>query len=115
MKCVICKHGETELSTTTMTLERGGAVVAFKEVPAQVCTNCGEAYVDEEISAKLLEDQHRWTGSKRARALLDNWNEARAKFVKVFPNEYKRALGDMAAAEAKPVAAAKPKKAVVKS
>ena len=54
MKCVICKHGETELSTTTMTLERRGAVVAFKEVPAQVCTNCGEAYVDEEISAKLL-------------------------------------------------------------
>lgn len=54
MKCVICKHGETELSTTTMTLEHGGAVVAFKEVPAQVCTNCGEAYVDEEISAKLL-------------------------------------------------------------
>ena len=54
MKCVICKHGETELSTTTLTLEREGAVVAFKEVPAQVCTNCGEAYVDEEISAKLL-------------------------------------------------------------
>ena len=54
MKCVICKHGETELSTTTLTLELEGAVVAFKEVPAQVCTNCGEAYVDEEISAKLL-------------------------------------------------------------
>jgi YgiT-type zinc finger domain-containing protein len=53
LKCVICKHGETELSTTTLTLEREGAVVAFKEVPAQVCTNCGEAYVDEEISAKL--------------------------------------------------------------
>ncbi|MCX7271583.1 MAG: glutamate synthase-related protein, partial [Burkholderiales bacterium] len=70
---------------------------------------------DEAQLKKLLEDQHRWTGSKRARALLDNWNEARAKFVKVFPNEYKRALGDMAAAEAKPVAAAKPKKAAVKS
>ena len=54
MKCVICKHGDTELSTTTLTLERGGSVVAFKEVPAQVCTNCGEAYVDEEISVKLL-------------------------------------------------------------
>ena len=46
MKCVICKHGETEPSTTTLTLEREGAVVAFKEVPAHVCTNCGEAYVD---------------------------------------------------------------------
>jgi YgiT-type zinc finger domain-containing protein len=51
---VICKHGDTELSTTTMTLERDGAVVAFKDVPAQVCRNCGEAYVAEEISAKLL-------------------------------------------------------------
>ena len=69
---------------------------------------------DEAQLKKLLEDHHRWTGSKRARALLDNWNEARAKFVKVFPNEYKRALGDMAAAEAKP-AAAKAKKAAVKS
>jgi len=69
---------------------------------------------DEAQLKKLLEDHHRWTGSKRARALLDNWNEARAKFVKVFPNEYKRALGDMAAADTKP-AAAKAKKAVVKS
>ena len=54
MKCVICKHGDTESSTTTLTLEREGAVVVFKEVPAQVCTNCGEAYVDETISEKLL-------------------------------------------------------------
>jgi glutamate synthase (NADPH/NADH) large chain/glutamate synthase (ferredoxin) len=70
---------------------------------------------DEAQLKKLLEDHHRWTGSKRARALLDNWSEARAKFVKVFPNEYKRALGDMAAAESKPAAATKPKKAAVKS
>jgi glutamate synthase (NADPH/NADH) large chain/glutamate synthase (ferredoxin) len=69
---------------------------------------------DEAQLKKLLEDHHRWTGSKRARALLDNWNEARAKFVKVFPNEYKRALGDMSAADAKP-AAAKAKKTAVKS
>ena len=48
-----------------------------------------------------------------ARALLDDWAQARAKFVKVFPNEYKRALGELAAASAeKP---AKAKKATVKS
>ena len=29
-----------------------------------------------------------------ARELLDNWSEARQKFVKVFPNEYKRALSE---------------------
>ena len=71
---------------------------------------------DEAQLKKLLEEHHRWTGSKRARALLGNWNEARSKFVKVFPNEYKRALGDMAAAtEVKAVAAAKAVKSAVKS
>jgi glutamate synthase (NADPH/NADH) large chain/glutamate synthase (ferredoxin) len=50
---------------------------------------------DEAQLRKLLEDHNRWTGSKRARELLDNWAEARGKFVKVFPNEYKRALGEI--------------------
>jgi glutamate synthase (NADPH/NADH) large chain/glutamate synthase (ferredoxin) len=27
--------------------------------------------------------------------LLDEWDSARLKFVKVFPNEYKRALGEI--------------------
>ena len=50
---------------------------------------------DEALLRKLLEDHHRWTGSKRARELLDDWAQARGKFVKVFPNEYKRALGEI--------------------
>lgn len=47
---------------------------------------------DEELLKRLLQDHNRWTGSKRARELLDNWSESRLKFVKVFPNEYKKAL-----------------------
>jgi glutamate synthase (NADPH/NADH) large chain/glutamate synthase (ferredoxin) len=50
---------------------------------------------DEVQLKKLLEEHNRWTGSKRARELLDNWDISRQKFVKVFPNEYKRALGEM--------------------
>jgi glutamate synthase (NADPH/NADH) large chain/glutamate synthase (ferredoxin) len=50
---------------------------------------------DEAQLKKLLEEHHRWTGSKRARDLLDNWAVARTKFVKVFPNEYKRALAEI--------------------
>ena len=50
---------------------------------------------DETLIRKLLEDHNRWTGSKRARELLDDWAVARTKFVKVFPNEYKRALAEM--------------------
>ena len=49
---------------------------------------------DEVLLKRLLQDHNRWTGSKRARELLDNWGESRLKFVKVFPNEYKRALAE---------------------
>jgi glutamate synthase (NADPH/NADH) large chain/glutamate synthase (ferredoxin) len=50
---------------------------------------------DEEQLRQLIEDHHRWTGSIRARELLDHWAQARARFVKVFPSEYKRALGEI--------------------
>ncbi|MFH1911437.1 MAG: YgiT-type zinc finger protein, partial [Pseudomonadota bacterium] len=36
MKCVICKHAETKLGTTTVTLERDGLTYVIKQVPAQV-------------------------------------------------------------------------------
>ncbi|QHE87992.1 glutamate synthase-related protein [Hydrogenophaga sp. BPS33] len=55
---------------------------------------------DEAQLKKLLEDHNRWTGSKRARELLDTWAQSRGKFVKVFPNEYKRALGEINARKA---------------
>ena len=51
---------------------------------------------DEVQLKQLLQDHNRWTGSKRARELLDTWDVARTRFVKVFPNEYKRALGELA-------------------
>lgn len=50
---------------------------------------------DELLLRKLIEDHHRWTGSLRAREILDHWAQAREKFVKVYPNEYKRALGEL--------------------
>ncbi len=68
---------------------------------------------DEAQLKKLLADHNRWTGSKRARELLDNWDVARTKFVKVFPLEYKRALGEIHARKmAEPPT--KPAQAVIK-
>lgn len=54
MKCPICKNGETAPGTATITLERGGLTLVVKAVPAQVCDNCGEEYVDEKATAELL-------------------------------------------------------------
>ncbi|RVT53425.1 glutamate synthase-related protein [Rubrivivax albus] len=56
-----------------------------------------QGQADEAVLKKLVEDHHRWTGSLRSRELLDRWAEARQKFVKVFPHEYKRALAERAA------------------
>ncbi len=63
MKCVVCKKGETKGGTTTMTLEKNGATLVFKNVPARVCATCGEAYVEGEITKRLLK-----TADEAARA-----------------------------------------------
>jgi len=54
MKCIICKHGETKQGTTTVTLEKDSSTIVFKEVPAQICDNCGEKYIDEATTKELL-------------------------------------------------------------
>ena len=51
---------------------------------------------DEGILKGFIEKHARYTGSARAKAILDNWADYRTKFVKVFPTEYRRALGEMA-------------------
>jgi YgiT-type zinc finger domain-containing protein len=54
MKCVVCKNGETRPGKTTVTLERGKLTLVFKGVPADVCANCGEAYVSADAGRQLL-------------------------------------------------------------
>jgi YgiT-type zinc finger domain-containing protein len=55
MTCVICKQGETHPGKVTVTLQRGEATVIFKEVPAEVCENCGEYFLSETVSEELLQ------------------------------------------------------------
>ena len=50
---------------------------------------------DEAILRGLIESHFRYTGSFRAREILAAWPKMREKFVKVFPTEYRRALGEM--------------------
>ena len=64
-------------------------------------TRDGERQPDEAILKGLIERHFKHTGSTIARTLLDDWVNARTKFVKVFPTEYKRALGEMFAAASK--------------
>lgn len=54
MKCVMCKSGETSPGKTTITLERDEHTFVLKHVPAEVCANCGEAYLSEDVTAQIL-------------------------------------------------------------
>ncbi len=54
MRCMICKHGETRPGRATLTFTRDGTTLVVKGVPADICANCGEEYVDEATTAELL-------------------------------------------------------------
>lgn len=54
MTCVICKHGETVPGTTTVVLQRGETTVVIKNVPVDTCDNCGEYYLTEDITRRVL-------------------------------------------------------------
>jgi len=54
VKCVVCKHGDARSGTTTVTLTRNGTTLVVQGVPARVCSNCDEEYVDELTTARLL-------------------------------------------------------------
>ncbi len=51
----------------------------------------------------MLERHHLYTGSKRARAILDDWDGSLSRFFKIIPRDYTRALKQL---EAERVAAA---------
>ena len=54
---------------------------------------------DEVLLRGLIESHFRQTGSETAKQLLADWDLARGQFLKVFPHEYRRALGEMHAAK----------------
>ena len=54
MRCVICQHGETQAGFVTVTLERDESIVIIKQVPAEVCDNCGEYYLSDTLTEQVL-------------------------------------------------------------
>ena len=54
-----------------------------------------EGSEDENELKGLIEEFYEATSSTRAREILDDWENMLPKFVKVFPVEYKKALGRM--------------------
>jgi YgiT-type zinc finger domain-containing protein len=56
MNCLICRQAEIVDELTSVMFERGEMRLVVNNVPARVCPSCGEAYVDEEVAVRLLQD-----------------------------------------------------------
>lgn len=56
MKCVICKTGHTHPGKATVTLQRERTVVVVRDVPAEICEDCGEYYLDEATASRVYAD-----------------------------------------------------------
>ena len=56
MKCMVCDQAETAPGLTSVLFERDQLTLVIKNVPAQVCPHCGEAYADETVTASLLRE-----------------------------------------------------------
>jgi len=55
MKCVICKQGQTKPGFATVTLTKDTTTIIIKDVPADICENCGEYYLDENVTDRIQE------------------------------------------------------------
>jgi len=49
-------ESETVDGLTSIAFERGEFRLVIHHVPARICPNCGEAYVDEDVAQHLLRD-----------------------------------------------------------
>jgi glutamate synthase domain-containing protein 2/glutamate synthase domain-containing protein 3 len=54
---------------------------------------------DKDLLHDLIQRHLKWTGSLRAHRILDTWQDAVGRFVKVVPIDYRKALEKMRAAE----------------
>jgi len=50
----MCKNGELEHRTIPMVMDRQGVTVVFQHVPAFICDQCGESYLDSDVTERLL-------------------------------------------------------------
>ena len=49
MTCIACKKGSTQPGTTTVSIDKGATIVVIRDVPAEICSTCGEEYIDAHI------------------------------------------------------------------
>ena len=53
MDCIICKNGTLQEGKDTVTFEKNGHLIIIRDVPGEVCDNCGHFYVDSDAAIEI--------------------------------------------------------------
>lgn len=59
MICSTCKNGHTAPGRTSYVVDRNGRVAVIRDVPAEICGQCGETYFDEKTAQALYDQAER--------------------------------------------------------
>lgn len=51
--CIFCKHQKMERGKTILPIERDNEILLITDIPARICANCGEAYIEEDTSMSV--------------------------------------------------------------
>jgi len=71
MNCLICRQAEIVDGLTSVTFERGEVKLTVNRVPARICPNCGEAYVEEDVAVKLLREAEEMSAAGELDAVIE--------------------------------------------
>ena len=71
MKCLICRQAALVNGFTSITFEREEFRLLIRNVPAQICPNCGEAIVDEDVAIRLLKQAEEASAQGLPEAVLE--------------------------------------------
>ncbi|MCL4431065.1 MAG: type II toxin-antitoxin system MqsA family antitoxin [Epsilonproteobacteria bacterium] len=73
-KCPLCQ-GFVVDGSATFTVDLGEGIVVVRDIPAQVCSQCGEEWLDDSTAAKL-ENIVESARKKHVTVEVARWSEA---------------------------------------
>ena len=101
---VLDLHGEFVKRCNTAMVDLGPVLTESEQQGKLSHELWHKGQADEVILKAMIERHAKLTNSRRAREILEKWAEYRTRFVKIFPKEYRRALGELSAAKRKAAA-----------
>jgi YgiT-type zinc finger domain-containing protein len=80
LRCAVCKNGETKPGKSVINITDDKSVFIFKNVPAKICHDCSEEYIDEEAVKLLLQTVHD-SIKKGIKSGMQDWDKLSAQSI----------------------------------